>query len=101
MTDDTGLLQHAAFTTPDRFHGYYTDDNARALVGMTRNWQLYQDESVLPLLQTYLSFLHHALDPVTGRARNFMSYDRRWAEQPHAMGLRLVLRPERRPGGAL
>jgi hypothetical protein len=32
FTDDTGILQHANYTIPDRTHGYCTDDNARALL---------------------------------------------------------------------
>src|SRR5271167_1988534 len=32
LTDDTGMLQHAIFTVPNRGEGYTTDDNARALV---------------------------------------------------------------------
>ena len=80
LTDDTGVLQHAVFTTPNRFHGYSTDDNARALVMTIMNWQLFQDESILPLLQIYLAYLNHALDRKTDRMRNFMSYDRRWIE---------------------
>src|SRR6267154_1566281 len=32
MTDDTGMLQHAIFTIPNRKEGYTTDDNARALI---------------------------------------------------------------------
>src|SRR6266478_2590694 len=32
MTDDTGMLQHAIFTIPNRAEGYTTDDNARALI---------------------------------------------------------------------
>ena len=32
MTDDTGMLQHADHTIPNRLHGYCTDDNARALL---------------------------------------------------------------------
>ena len=32
LTDDTGILQHANHTIPDRSHGYCTDDNARALL---------------------------------------------------------------------
>ncbi len=32
MTDDTGMLQHAIFTVPNRAEGYTTDDNARALI---------------------------------------------------------------------
>ncbi len=78
MTDDTGLVQHAVFSVPDRTHGYSTDDNARALVVMAASWSVFGNESVLPHLKKYLSFLHYAKPAGGGRFRNFMSYDRRW-----------------------
>ena len=81
MTDDTGMLQHALYATPDRRHGYCTDDNARALIVSAMAWRLLQEEQVLPYLHVYLSFLHFAHVPETGRFRNFMSYDRRWLEE--------------------
>jgi len=81
MTDDTGILQHARHCTPDRDHGYCTDDNARALIVAAMTWTLFQDERVLPLISRYLSFLAFAQIPDTGRFRNFMSYDRRWLER--------------------
>ncbi len=80
MTDDTGILQHAVYMTPDRRHGYCTDDNARALIVASMVWTLFQDERVLSKLIVYLSFMHFAHNPETGRFRNFMSYDRRWLE---------------------
>ncbi len=81
MSDDTGVLQHAQYSTPDRRHGYCTDDNARALIVAGMAWTLFQEDEVLPYLRTYLSFLHHAQIAETGRFRNFMSYDRRWLEE--------------------
>ncbi len=81
MTDDTGMLQHALYATPDRRHGYCTDDNARALIVASMAWSLFQDERVLSRLHTYLSFLHFAHIPQTGRFRNFMAYDRHWLEE--------------------
>jgi hypothetical protein len=36
LTDDTGLYQHAIFMIPNREHGYCTDDNARAVIAMTK-----------------------------------------------------------------
>ncbi|GAF95950.1 unnamed protein product, partial [marine sediment metagenome] len=36
LTDDTGLYQHAKFTIPNREYGYCTDDNARAVIAMTK-----------------------------------------------------------------
>ncbi|RKY74155.1 MAG: glycosyl transferase family 1 [Candidatus Latescibacterota bacterium] len=81
MTDNTGIFQHAIYATPNRSHGYCTDDNARAAIVALMNFRLFKDESILPLLHIYLSFLDYSLDRETGRARNFMSYDRRWLEE--------------------
>ena len=81
MTDDTGMLQHSVYATPDRRHGYCSDDNARALIVVGMAWSLFQDQNVLPLMRIYLSFLHFAQVEGTGRFRNFMSYDRRWLEE--------------------
>ncbi len=81
MTDDTGLIQHAIFATPDRSQGYTTDDNARALRFVVRYWSLFKDDSVLPLIQTYLAFFLYAFNDQTKRFRNFMAYDRHWLEE--------------------
>ncbi len=81
MTDDTGILQHAKYSIPDRTHGYCVDDNARALIVAGKYHWLFKDKSVIPLIQTYLSFLHYSFNPENGRFRNFMSYDRRWLEE--------------------
>jgi glycosyltransferase involved in cell wall biosynthesis len=82
LTDDTGMLQHARFTVPDREHGYCTDDNARALVAVLMASRLIPADHVLAgLCARYLSFLEYAFDEKRGRFRNFMTYDRRWIEQ--------------------
>ncbi len=81
MTDGTGLIQHAIFATPDRTQGYTTDDNARALRFAVRYWSLYKDDSILPLVQTYLAFLLYAFNESSRRFRNFMAYDRRWLDE--------------------
>jgi len=80
MTDDTGILQHCVYSTPDRNHGYCTDDNSRALIVAAMYWDQTHNEAVIPFIQRYLSFLAHALDEKTGRFRNFMNYDRTWSE---------------------
>lgn len=80
MTDDTGMLQHAVYSTPDRRHGYATDDNARAIIVACMDWTLFEDERVLVPLQTCLSFLHDARPAGGGRFRGFMTYDRQWLE---------------------
>jgi len=81
ITDDTGLFQHASYTIPDRRHGYTTDDNARGIVVLERNWALFKDEKVIPFLNIYLSFLRYAFNDKTGYFRNFMAYDRHFQEE--------------------
>ena len=81
LTDDTGILQHAVYSTPNRNHGYCTDDNARALLVATMSYRLLNDSRVLPYLERYLSFIAHAWNPKAKRFRNFMAYDRSWLDE--------------------
>ncbi|MBW1988154.1 MAG: glycosyltransferase family 4 protein [Deltaproteobacteria bacterium] len=82
LTDDVGILQHAKFIVPDRYHGYCTDDNARALIAVLMARDMLADgEAITNLACTYISFLHHAFNEENGRFRNFMGYDRRWLEE--------------------
>jgi len=102
LTDDTGMLQHAIFTIPNRGEGHTTDDNARGLIftvmlerlalereqqrtGTAKDKraenQFEQTDLLAPDFSArYLSFLEHAFNPATGRFRNFLGYDRRWNE---------------------
>jgi glycosyltransferase involved in cell wall biosynthesis len=86
LTDDTGMLQHAIFTIPNRAEGHTTDDNARALIFTVLLEQLSGDrlgkaDIVTPDFSCrYLSFLEHAFNRATGRFRNFLGYDRQWNE---------------------
>lgn len=81
LTDDTGIAQHASGPIPNRHEGYCVDDNARALIICSRLKRLGVANKTLDrMASTYLSFVHHSLNPDTGRFRNFMSYDRRWLE---------------------
>jgi glycosyltransferase involved in cell wall biosynthesis len=83
LTDDTGILQHATHTIPDRTHGYCTDDNARALlVAVMGRKYLPADSMCLDSLGSqYLSFLLYAFNVEEGRFRNFMTYSRQWTEE--------------------
>jgi len=91
MTDDTGILQHAIFTIPNRTEGYTTDDNGRALILAVlleeldvrqpeKNQQLQVDPATVDSASLYLSFLEHAFNSTKGRFKNFLHYDRRWNE---------------------
>jgi glycosyltransferase involved in cell wall biosynthesis len=106
LTDDTGMLQHAIFTIPNRAEGYTTDDNARALIFTVLMNQLGMDQLNLGRPSTsqsslgqagagqlgtaesanpdwafrYLAFLDHAFNPEKKRFRNFLGYDHHWLE---------------------
>ncbi len=83
FTDDTGMLQHANYTIPDRTHGYCTDDNARALLAAAMG-QKYLPTNGLGLNTLsghYLGFLLYAYNEKNGRFRNFMTYSRQWTEE--------------------
>ncbi|MEK6757467.1 MAG: glycosyl transferase, partial [Bacteroidota bacterium] len=79
LTDGTGLYQHAKRTIPDRACGYCTDDNARAIIAVTRYYSQYSEPQALELLDTYLSFVIHSQNE-DGTVRNFMNFDRTWYE---------------------
>jgi hypothetical protein len=83
MTDDTGMLQHAAFNVPRYEEGYCLDDNARALLLMTLLEDAGWDDRgiVRTLASRYLAFVSHAFNRPLGRFRNFMSHSRLWREE--------------------
>ena len=90
LTDDVGMFQHSIFTIPNYGEGYTTDDNARALIftaslSRTMSEKLGDRKSTaaassLEASSRYLSFLEHAYNPVNGRFKNFLTFDRRWNE---------------------
>lgn len=79
ICDDTGILQHSVHDVPDRAHGYCVDDNARALMLMSR---LGADPSgeVARLTGVFAAFVQHAWNPDRGEFRNFMGFGRHWLE---------------------
>jgi glycosyltransferase involved in cell wall biosynthesis len=79
MSDATGMLQHSIYSVPDRRHGYCIDDNARALMLMSKVDPL--DEAVRDKWTSiYASFVQFAWNAEARRFRNFMNFDRTWCE---------------------
>ena len=83
LTDDTGILQHADHTIPNRHYGYCTDDNARALLvaAMGQKYLPTNGLGLNALCGHYLGFLLYAFNDKNGRFRNFMTYSRQWSEE--------------------
>ena len=81
MCDDTGILQHATYSLPNRSEGYCVDDCARALLLTAFLESAAPLTPELSLQQSrFLSFVLDAYNPQFGRFRNFMSYAREWLE---------------------
>ncbi|UYY76156.1 glycosyltransferase family 4 protein [Sphingomonas sp. R1] len=79
MSDSTGMLQHSIYSVPDRRHGYCIDDNARALILMSKIDDI--DEAVRDRwMAIYGGFVQHAWNPDKRKFRNFMNFDRSWCE---------------------
>lgn len=57
MTTEDGLIQFSAIATPNIQSGYTLDDNARALIAVTKHYQLTNDETDLELIDIYLKFI--------------------------------------------
>ncbi len=83
MTDDTGILQHAAFSVPRYADGYCLDDNARALLltSLIEDAGSEEPTRVRELSTRYLAFVSDALNRETGHFRNFLTYQRHWYEE--------------------
>ena len=81
MCDDTGLLQHAVCSVPDRSHGYCVDDNARALLVACALNAPGEERLSETLTSRLAAFVQHAWNSDVKRFRNFMSFDRRWLEE--------------------
>ncbi|MBW1906461.1 MAG: glycosyltransferase, partial [Deltaproteobacteria bacterium] len=103
MTDDTGLLQHAAHSVPDRRFGYCVDDNARALIVTLLAQRATDSSETERLITIYLSYLHHSQGE-DGHFQNFMDFRRNLNREPGsedcvgralwALGLAVELAPD-------
>ncbi len=81
LVDDVGIVQHAHGIIPNRDSGYCVDDVARLAVVSLALARRGDEQVWTAVLYRALAFLHSATGE-TGM-RNFMSYDRRWLDEPH------------------
>lgn len=66
LTDDLGVIQFARFSKPERRYGYSADDNARALLAVSKYFERQPDEAITGIMETYLRFLEFVFRPKTG-----------------------------------
>ena len=82
MVDDAGIVQHAHGAIPNRRSGYCVDDVARLGVVALELARRSDEQFWTSVVYRSLAFLHDATDDRPGM-RNFMSYERRWLDEPH------------------
>jgi hypothetical protein len=80
LTDETGIIQHAKFSTPNRREGYSLDDNARALIACVKYSRINRSLEARRLIDVYLSFLYH-MQMKNGRLHNFLGYDHKFLDE--------------------
>ena len=83
LVDDCGIVQHANGAIPNRPTGYCVDDVARLAVVALELERRTGDRVWSAVLYRALAFLVDASDAEGAGMRNFMSYDRRWLDEPH------------------
>lgn len=80
LTDDTGVVQHAVRSVPDRRHGYSIDDQARALIAVLAHARLSGRQRAPRAAYTYLAYLRSAARS-DHWFHNFLAYDRTWQDE--------------------
>ena len=83
LVDDCGIVQHANGAIPNRQTGYCVDDVARLAVVALELERRTGNRVWGAILYRALAFLVDASDAGGAGMRNFMSYDRRWLDEPH------------------
>lgn len=83
MTDSIGIFQHALHNVPNFAEGYCTDDNSRALIltVLLENLGTINSLRLNDLTTRFLGFVRYAWDEKAARFRNFLTFQRKWAEE--------------------
>ena len=63
MTTERGIIQFSDIDIADISTGYTLDDNSRALIALIRHYELFQEDSVLKLIKTYLNYIIYCQKP--------------------------------------
>jgi len=74
MTTERGIIQFADIDIADISTGYTLDDNARALIVLSRHYELYREPSDLKLIKIYLDFIVYCQKSV-GSFINYVEED--------------------------
>ncbi|MCV9385978.1 glycosyltransferase [Reichenbachiella ulvae] len=80
MTTDFGMIQFAKVAEPDKASGYTLDDNARALIAITKHFDQTGNFKDLHLINTYLEFILFCQQE-DGSFLNYVTIDQQFFEK--------------------
>jgi hypothetical protein len=80
LIDDNALLQHAKFSVPAKKEGYTIDDNARALVFLSKVNGVMSRSKITELQRRLMSFML-LMQEEDGRFHNLMDFSRRITDE--------------------
>jgi len=80
LTDNFGMIQFANHTKPAPHSGYCLDDNARALLGCAKAYELKKTKGALDLVEKYLKFIKFT-QKNNGKFYNFVNYQRAYNDK--------------------
>ncbi len=80
LTTVTGMLQFSAIAVPDIESGYTLDDNARALIAVTKHYEITGEITDINLIDTYLKFIIFC-QQANGNFLNYVDNDRKFYDK--------------------
>jgi glycosyltransferase involved in cell wall biosynthesis len=83
MTTDFGMIQFAKIANPDIHTGYTLDDNARALIALCQNYELFRNPADIPFIYTYLEFIEYCLQD-NGVFLNYVNEQKEFTRQNYS-----------------
>lgn len=86
MTSELGMVQFAKLSIPDYDSGFTLDDNARALISIAQHYELFQNDSDLLLIITYLDFIATCIQP-NGVFLNYIDTNKEFTQQNYSENL--------------
>lgn len=86
MTTESGIIQFSDICRPDLNSGYTLDDNARALIAVTKHYELTKEPTDVMLIDVYLNFIKFAQQP-DGKFLNYVDKQGKYHEKNHYVNL--------------
>ena len=86
LTTSTAMVQFSKISVPDLSTGYTLDDNARALIAVTKHYELTSDIMDVELIEVYLNFIINC-QQADGSFLNYMDIDGTFFEKNHLENL--------------